>query len=120
MPVQIDLSCEELHRLYIDEGLSQARVAAIVGCSAATIALRLRRCGIAARDGRFRARPIPRALLEALYSAEGLPLPAIAARLGVSVSTVHNWRRACGIATRPRRGARRPPGAPQKNSLHFP
>lgn len=120
MPITINLTCEELHRLYVDEGLSQARVAALAGCSAATVALRLRRCGITARDGRFRGRPIPRALLEQLYSAEALPLPAIAARLGVSVSTVHNWRRACGLPTRPRRRASRGPAAPAKNSLHFP
>lgn len=111
MPVPLNLPCEELRRLYIDEGLSQTKVAALLGCSAATVGLRLRRCGIAARDGRFRARPIPQALLEELYCAQGLTLTEIAARLGVSVSTVHNWRRACGLPARPRRGARRARGA---------
>lgn len=103
MPTSVTLLCEELHRLYIDEGMSQARIAALLGCSAATVANRLRRCGIPARDGRFKPRPLPRALLIELYSDEALPLPMIAARLGVSVSSVHNWRRAYGIPTRPRR-----------------
>jgi uncharacterized protein YjcR len=106
MPAQISLSCDELRQLYLDQGLSQARIAAQLGCSAATIGNRLRRCQIPARDGRFQARPLPRALLELLYLHEALPLPAIAARLGVSVGSVHNWRRAYGIPTRARRTAR--------------
>ncbi|HMQ33008.1 MAG TPA: helix-turn-helix domain-containing protein [Chloroflexaceae bacterium] len=104
MSLRIELPCEVLHRLYINEGLSQARVAALLGCSAATVANRLRGCGIRARDGRFKARPLPRAELEALYSDELLPMAAIAARLGVSIGTVHNWRRAYGIPARARRG----------------
>ncbi len=112
MPVEISLSCDELRRLYLDEGLSQARIAAMLGCSAATVGNRMRRCGIAAREGRFQARPLPRAQLELLYSRQGLPLPEIAAALGVSVGTVHNWRRAYGIPTRQRRSPRRGHGPP--------
>lgn len=103
MTERIILTCAELERLYVHEGLSQANVAAALGCSVATIANRLRRCGIPARDGRFRGRPLPAAVLAQLYSDEGLPLRAIAAQLGVSVGTVHNWRRAYGIPTRSRR-----------------
>lgn len=106
MPATILVSCEELRGLYVNDGLSQARIAAIVGCSVATIANRMRRCGIPARNGRFQARPPSRDLLTALYCHEALPLAVIAARLGVSVGSVHNWRRAYGIPARTRRGAR--------------
>lgn len=109
MPGKISVCCEELRRLYVEEGLSQARIAAIFGCSAATISNRMRRCGIRARIGRFQSRPPPMALLVGLYSEQRLPLPAIAARLGISVGTVHNWRRAYGIPTRTRRGRPRGP-----------
>ena len=102
MAARIVLTCVELEHLYVHEGLSQANVAAALGCSVATVANRMRRCGIPARDGRFRAHPLPAALLAQLY-AEGLPLRLIAAHLGVSVGTVHNWRRAYGIPTRARR-----------------
>jgi DNA-directed RNA polymerase specialized sigma24 family protein len=100
----LDLPCATLERLYHEEGLSQAAIAARLGCSVATVGNRMRRCGIATRDGRFKARPIPQATLARLYSEEGLTLTAIAAQLGVSVGTVHNWRRAYGIPARPRRG----------------
>lgn len=103
MTVRITLTCAELERLYVHEGLSQAKVAATLGCSVATIANRMRRCGITARDGRFKGRPLPAAILAQLYTDERLPLQSIAARLGVSVGTVHNWRRAYGIPTRTRR-----------------
>ena len=102
MPRRIPLPCQELHHLYLEEGLSMSVIGARLGCSAATIANRLRNCGIPTRSGRFVARPIERALIEQLYNQEGLPLATIAARLGVSISTVHNRRRAYGIPARPR------------------
>lgn len=98
-----NLPCEDLRRLYVEQGLGVAAVAALMGRSPSTISNRLRACGIPTRSGRFQARLIPRDLLEQLYSVEALPLPAIAARLGISVGTVHNRRRAYGIPTRPRR-----------------
>lgn len=103
MPTRIVLSCEDLGRLYIDEGLSIARIAAILGCSAATISNRMRACGITARAGRFQARPVSRALIEQFYRDEALTIPVIAARLGISVGTLHNRRRAYGIPPRSRR-----------------
>ncbi|NTU79752.1 MAG: hypothetical protein HGA45_10180 [Chloroflexales bacterium] len=112
MPMRIVLPCEELHRLYIDEGLGMASIAALLGCSAATVSNRIRACGITVRPGRFQARPVPRALLEQLYSDEGLPIPIIATRLGVSIGTIHNRRRAYGI---PARGRRQPAGGGRFN-----
>lgn len=100
MATRISLPCEELRRLYLEEGLGVAQVAARMGCSAATISNRLRACGIAARSGRFAASQITPALLSQLYSEQRLPVAVIAARLGVSVGTIHNRRRAFGIPTR--------------------
>jgi DNA-directed RNA polymerase specialized sigma24 family protein len=105
MKARFVVPCEELRRLYVDEGLSQAAIGRALGCSPATVGIQMRRCAIAARDGRFPARQVPRALLAALYSDQNLTLEAIAAQLGVSVSTVHNWRRAYGIPRRLQRRA---------------
>lgn len=96
-------SCEVLHRLYVEQRLGLADVAAQLGCSAPTVSAQLRRCGIPRRSGRFVAREIARDQLEQLYLHEALPLATIAARLGVSVGTIHNRRRAYGIPLRPRR-----------------
>jgi hypothetical protein len=101
MAGQIQLTCEELRRLYLDERMGVARIGAVAGCSASTISIRLRRCGIPTRSGRFRRAEVPKEQLEQLYLAEALPLREIAARLGVSVGTVSNRLRAYGI---PRRG----------------
>jgi TyrR family helix-turn-helix protein len=117
MAGQVHLTCEELRRLYEEEGQGVARIGAALGCSASTVSNWLRRCGIATRSGRFRRAEVPRELLEQLYGAEGLSLRVVAARLGVSVGTVNNRLRAYGI---PRR---RPEGGGSdlaENSLHFP
>lgn len=106
MPERTHPPCAELRQLYDEERLSQAAIGLRLGCSAATVASWMRRCAIPAREGRFQARPLPRALLEELYCSRRLTLAAIAAQLGVSVSTVHNWRRAYGIPARGRRAAR--------------
>ncbi|MCX7791373.1 MAG: DUF1804 family protein [Chloroflexaceae bacterium] len=113
MKKRLPISCGELQRLYLEEGLSMAALARQLGCSAPTIGRRLRECGIATRSGRFEQREIPRAALVRLYLDEGLPLRAIAKRLGVSVGTVNNWRRACGLPGRraARRGEERHSGA---------
>lgn len=107
MPTRVVLSCAELGRLYLNEGLSTASIAAILGCSAATISNRMRACGIRARPGRFQARPVSRDVLEQLYRDESLTIPAIAARLGISVGTLHNRRRAYDIPPRSGRQSRK-------------
>lgn len=124
MATRISLTCEELRQLYLEEGLGVAQVALRLGCSAATISNRLRACGIAARSGRFAASQITPDLLNQLYSVEALPVALIANRLGVSVGTIHNRRRAFGIPAR--RSVLAPGPAPtrrgkllRENSLHF-
>jgi transcriptional regulator of aromatic amino acid metabolism len=124
MATRIILPCDELRRLYLEDGLGVAQVALRLGCSAATISNRLRACGIAARSGRFAASRITLELLTQLYTVEGLPVAVIAARLGVSVGTIHNRRRAFGIPAR-RAGiafGQAPFGRGKRlreNSLHF-
>lgn len=119
--------CAELQRLYLEERLGVTAVGAKLGRSPATISNWLRDCGITARSGRFRRREISRARLDRLYSVERLPLREIAQRLGISISSVGNKRRAFGI---PKRGAGsygegRQSGSRVKlrrlaeNSLHF-
>jgi uncharacterized protein YjcR len=106
MQSQPRITCAQLHDWYEGEGLGVAAIAQRVGCSPATISNWLRRCAIPARSGRFQAIVVDRAELQRLYLDEGLPLAAIAAALGVSVSTINNRRRVFGIpkrATRPRR-----------------
>ena len=103
MATRIDLPCAELRRLYREEQLSMAGIAAIFGCSPATISSRMRVYGIIARSGRFQARPIPEAILALLYSDKALPIRMIAAHFGVSIGTIHNRRRAYGIPARDRR-----------------
>lgn len=104
MTTRIPHTCSELRRLYLDEGLGVKAVGAYFGCSAPTVSNWLRQCGIPTRTGRFRAREVPRAMLEQLYNDEGLPLHAIAARMGVSIGTVNNRLRAYGIPRRRWRG----------------
>lgn len=99
----LTLDCDELRRLYEEERLGVAAIAARAGCSAPTVSSRLRRCGIATRSSRFTARPVAAEQLRRLYVEERLPLRLIAAALGVSVGTVHNRRRALGLPARGRR-----------------
>lgn len=100
MKKRLSISCEELQRLYLEEGSSMAALARQLGCSAPTIGRRLRECGVTTRSGRFERREAPCAVLTRLYLEEALPLRVIAERLGVSVGTVNNWRRACGLPGR--------------------
>lgn len=96
-----DLPCAELQSLY-RAGYSTTALGRRYGCSPTTVAKRLRACGALLRPARFRARAIPEALFRELYLQRRLPLAAIAAQLGVGVSTVSSRRRQLGIP--PRRG----------------
>lgn len=100
MAGRIHLTCEELRRLYLDDGLGVAQIGAAMGCSASTVSVWLRRCGIPTRSGRFRRAEVSRELLERLYLAEARPLREIAAMLGVSIGTVNNRLRAYAIPRR--------------------
>ncbi len=98
----LDLPADELSAAYL-AGFSTPALARRYGCSAATIAKRLRAAGIALRDARFHSVVVAEGALRRLYLDERLPIAAIATALGVSASTVGNKRRAFGIPIRPRR-----------------
>jgi transcriptional regulator of aromatic amino acid metabolism len=102
MPRCIDIPCDILAASY-RAGQTTNTLARRHGCSPTTIAKRLRGCGVTLRDARFPAIGVAEAQLRQLYTEERLPLSAIAARLGVSISTIGNKRRAYGIPIRPRR-----------------
>jgi hypothetical protein len=97
----IDLPCDELGASYL-AGATTPVLAHDYGCSPATIAKRLRQCGIVLRNSRFLPIALPEAELRSLYIEERWPIPAIAAYFGVSASTIGNKRRAHGIPIRPR------------------
>jgi len=105
MAPRSSIDCAELRQLYEEELLGMKAIAARAGCSPPTVAKWLRRCGVAPRSGRFTAREIAPEQLRRLYLDERLPLRLIAARLGVSVGTVHNRRRALGLPARGRAAA---------------
>ena len=101
MPRRTDLPCEELSRQYL-AGQSTIALARRYGYSPTTIAKRLHDCGTTLRPSRFLPIPIPEATLRRLYLEERLPIAAIAAYFGVSVSTIGNKRRSYNITARPR------------------
>jgi transcriptional regulator of aromatic amino acid metabolism len=100
MPRRIPIACEELRRLYEHEKMGIVSLAQRYGCSPSTISNRLHHCGIPVRSSRFQPRHVPPDELRRLYEDERLPLKEIASRLGVSVSTIGNRRRALGIPPR--------------------
>lgn len=103
MRTSLELPDAELAHRYA-QGQSIYRLSLAYGCSPATVAARLRRQGVAMRPTRSRPIDIPRDELERLYVQERLPLREIAARLGVSVSTLGNKRRFYGIPARSNQG----------------
>lgn len=102
MPRQISMPCDELTAHY-HSGASTIWLAQLYGCSPTTVAKHLRACGATVRRSRFQPSPVAEAELRRLYAEERLPLTAIAAHFGVSVSTIGNKRRCYGIPARPRR-----------------
>lgn len=94
---------EELRHLYVEARMTTIEIARYYGCSPTTISFRMKRYGIAARAAHFQPAQITEEVLRRLYVEERLPIDVIAQQLGVSVGTIHNYRRALGIPRRPRR-----------------
>lgn len=103
MPARFTIACDELRHHYAEEQQGIVALAQHYGCSPTTIAHRLRACGIPVRVSRFQACHVPAEVLTQLYLVEQLPIAEIARRLGVSVSTINNRRRAFGLPIRPRK-----------------
>jgi hypothetical protein len=102
MPRRVVLPCADLVLRYT-AGQSTTILARHYHCSPTTIAKLLRECGAAVRTSRFQPIHLDESTLRQLYLDERLPIATIAARLGVSVTTIGNKRRRAGIPTRPRR-----------------
>lgn len=101
MPRRVVLPCAELVTRYT-AGESTTILARDYHCSPTTIAKVLRECGATVRSSLFQPIEIDEAMLRRLYLDERLPITTIAARFGVSVTTVGNKRRDGGIPPRPR------------------
>lgn len=109
-PGVVPFDCEELRRLYVDEGLSTPAIADRVGLSVSGVGNAMTRCGIQAR----RAPTLDHVNdeeLRRLYVDEELDDADIADRFEVATWAVSRRRRAAGIARDPRRKIR--PGPPK-------
>lgn len=98
----IDLPCDELSARY-RAGATTVTLARLFGCSPATVAKRLRQCGVVLRDARFKPVTLSAVELRRLYLDEHRPISEIAAHFGVAASTIGNKRREYGIPLRSRR-----------------
>ena len=104
------LDCDELRRLYVDEGLSTPAIADRLGVSTSGVGSAMHRCGIAMRT----APTIDQVTddeLRRLYVVEELDDDEIARRFGVATWAVTRRRRAGGIVRDRRRKIRPSPGA---------
>ena len=98
------VSPAELRRLYERERLVPVEIGERFGVSGRTVSGWLRQLGIAPRpqsERRRRHRPPAPAELRRRYVAEGLSTGRLAARYGVSVTTLTRWLEDAGISRRP-------------------
>lgn len=102
MSRRFEIDPDEVRHLYEDKHMGVVALAERYGCSPTTISKRLHEYSVQVRCTRFEPRNVPEETLRQLYEVEHLPIKEIAERLGVSVSTIGNRRRALGIAVRPR------------------
>jgi transcriptional regulator with XRE-family HTH domain len=98
----------ELVRLYCDEELSAAQIAALVGWSPSAVYARLVALGIARRTPwAHNAVETDAVNLRRLYVEEGLSMSALAERCGCSLTTIWRKLKAAGIEARPDGGTPR-------------
>lgn len=104
---RLEINSEQVREMYAS-GLSQRAIAEALGCSYATIKLRLREAGVCCRarnDSRRRSVDVGQAT--AMYRS-GMTAQEIASELGVSSATIRRRLRAAGVELRqaaPRRRA---------------
>jgi DNA-directed RNA polymerase specialized sigma24 family protein len=107
----------ELRRLYEQDRLTPAEIGERLGVSGRTIRVWLHQVGVALRPRRERRRrhlPPADTELRRCYHDEGLTADQLAARHGVSATTVKRWLHRAGI---PRRAAGRGSRAPTGEEL---
>jgi transposase-like protein len=94
---------EELRRMYLDEQMSQADIAAVFGCHAMTVNKRMKELEIPARDRAWKqSKPVTEEWLRQKYLVEELDCPEIAKIVERNGRRVFDWLREFGIPTRPR------------------
>jgi len=112
MRVTRRVSAAELRRLYEREQLVPAEIGERVGVSGRTVRAWLQQLGIPLRpraERRRRHRPPTPAQLRRRYLTDGLSIGQLAARHGVSASTVRRWLKDAGIPRRLPGGQSRAP-----------
>lgn len=102
------LDCEELRRLYVDEGLSTPAIAKRLGVSTSGVGSAMQRCGIEMRTAPT-IEDVKDDELRRLHVAEELDDAEIAQRFGVATWAVTRRRRAAGIVRDRRRKIRPAP-----------
>lgn len=104
----------QLRRLHQQQRLTPAEISQRLGVSRRTVRVWLQQAGIALRPRRERQRrhlPPADTGLRRCYHDEGLTTAQLAARYGVSATTVRRWLNNAGIARRAAgRGSRSPSG----------
>ena len=102
MPSHMCISKETLHRLYYEEGLTQAAIAHKLGCHPRTVRERMKVYQMQARTaGDYTRANLPREELRRLYLQRKLSLQEVANRFDCSVAAVQNCLKRYGIPTRP-------------------
>src|SRR6266511_3007610 len=107
------VSPAELRRLYQQQRLVPAEISERFGVSGRTVRAWLRRLGIPLRpqpERRRRHLPPAAAQLRRRYLTDGWSIGQLAARYGVSASTVRRWLKDAGIPRRRPGGRSRAPG----------
>jgi predicted DNA-binding protein YlxM (UPF0122 family) len=94
---QLALPCDELGRLYVDEGLTQAEIATRLNCHESTVIRRMKECGLPVRSRRV---DLSCDELRRLYFDERLTLADIAVQFNCDTSTIGNRMKECGLFAR--------------------
>jgi transposase len=116
---RVEVSDDDIRRLYTSAGHTAAEIAARFGCPTTTVYSRLHRLGVARRSAepRQRKRP-PDDVLRRLYADEGLSLRQLAERFSVTPQAVHNWLVAADIPRRPPAAFEHEPDLPTLIALY--
>ena len=102
MPGRMLISKETLHRLYYEEGLTQAAIARKLGCHRRTVREHMKAYHMRTRTaGDYTRVDLPREELRRLYLQCRLSLQEVASQFGCSVATVQKYLKRYGIVTRP-------------------
>jgi transposase len=116
---RVEVSDDNIRRLYTSAGHTAAEIAAHFGCPTTTVYSRLQRLGVPRRpaEPRQRKRPADNELRR-LYDDEGLSLRQLAQRFSVTPQAVRNWLVAADIPRRPPAAFEHEPDLPSLIALY--